>query len=615
MGGHRQGGGAEGRGWVNPGRVAQVVPDLASFAVDGGFAYAIGDLDSVDVGRIVRVPLSGRSRRGYVVAVTEADTGTLKAVRAVSGARAVFDRALLATVDEMAAHYVAPRSVLLAKTAPPNLPKNIKTPELPSIPPAASPAPAASVAAVKRDGPGHVQILAPSDWAEIIRGLITEVLTAGRSAMVVLPTVSETQRLAAILRRDLGARVIGVADEDDAQITERWSVAAGTPGVVVVGTPRVAWWPVAELAMAVLVDEGRRGMKERQTPTVAVSRLVAARARNEQLQVAHLGRVPTSETLALSPPVVHEGGRLWPPVEVLDRREEPPGSGLFAARTKDAIRRTCSDGGRVFVFTHRHGYAPASRCVSCRELRLCAKCGARPDPGTSCARCGAALTPCQECGGDRFEPLGAGEGRVLEETGRVFGQISSALLSSGAQEQISIGTERDLVALAPVDLAVAMDVDGLIRGTNYRAREDALALLARVASRVRSGRSNRLIAQTLSPDHMVLAALRRADPVAFFEPELAERAAFGMPPSGDVVVLEITGAEGAGGVDELLRGAVVNDAAPGVAVFGPASNRGVDRWLIQGDDLSAAKASLRAVVAKVRDRGAKVRVDVDPRDL
>ena len=102
--------------------------------------------------------------------------------------------------------------------------------------------------------------------------------------------------------------------------------------------------------------------------------------------------------------------------------------------------------------------------------------------------------------------------------------------------------------------------------------------------------------------------MRRAEPMVFFGPELDERAAFGMPPSGDVIVLEISGSEDA---DEQIRKALVGAAT----VFGPAARRGVERWLNQGPDLAPAKRALREVVARQRDRGAKVRVDVDPRDL
>ena len=130
-------------------RVAQVVPDVPSFAVDGGFAYRVPPdlIDEVSVGSIVRVPLSGRRVRGYVVDVAEREDEGLKDVRSVSGVWSCFDRPILQTLRWAATHYVAPLSVVIAKTAPPNLPRRAAAHKLPSIPPAFSPIPDVSDAA------------------------------------------------------------------------------------------------------------------------------------------------------------------------------------------------------------------------------------------------------------------------------------------------------------------------------------------------------------------------------------------------------------------------------------------------------------------------------------
>ena len=604
MGEDRQGPRVARRGWVTDARVARVVPDLASFSVDAGFEYLVADHD-VRIGSLVRVPLSGRPRRGYVVGLRTGEGGRLKKIRSVSGDHPVFDERLLAAVDELVAHYVAPRSVLLAKTAPPNLPRNIAELVLPSVPSATSPVPDVSRGAARGEPGGHVQLLTGAGWAETIRASITSVVAAGRSAAVVVATASEAARLAALLRRDLGARVVEHGG-DDAAVTRAWVHAATMAGVVVVGTPKILWWPIYRLSAIVLVDEGRRGMKERQTPTVAASRVAATRARHQDLAVVHIGRVPTSETFSLEPKVVRLGGRLWPPVEIVDRYREPPGSGLFTSRVRDAVRQVLRDGGQVLLFTHRHGYAPAARCGTCRELRLCGQCGARPDPGEQCRRCGADLGPCTHCGAVRFEPLGAGVERVIEEARRVFPDGGPVRVGS-AGGQIHVGTERDLVVVEPVDVAAIVDADGLIRGTNYRAGEDALALFARVAARVRSGRTNRLLVQTAAPQHPVLEALRTADPVPFLERDLVDRRTMGMPPCADLIVVEVSGLEDA---DHEIR-----EVASQATVFGPASHDGTDRWLVQGADLSELKAALRPVVGRFRERGGKVRVDVDARDL
>jgi len=584
---------------------ARVVPDLASFAVDGGFEYTVPDhlAESVAVGSVVRVPLSGRKVRGFVVELGQSDREDLKAISLVSGTRPVFDPQMLSTIRWAANHYVAPVSVVAGKCAPPNLPRDVKPLLLPSIPTTSSLAPDVTKAAASGRKVPATQVLAGHGWTEVIRGLISDPLREGRSALVVAPTVREAEELAAELAGDLGRRVIVVGGGSDAVITTAWSRAASQAGLVIVGTPRGAWWPIVGLAMAVVVDGGRRGMKERQTPVVSTPAVLSARSRVERFNLVHLGRVPTAEVLAEGVSVIRQPGRLWPLTEVVDRTEEPPGGGVVTQRARHAIAGAVRAGQRVFVFTHRHGYAPASRCTTCRSLRRCAECGARPDPGTHCRRCGAQLGPCASCGGGRFEPLGAAVGRVLEELRRVVGRsVSDATVES----QVIVGTERDLAAAHRVGLAVAVDSDGLIHGTNYRAGEDALAVLARVAALVAPGTGHRLLVQTAQPDHPVFEALRRADPMPFMHHELEQRASLSLPPSGDVLVLEVTGEYDPDPVSEALRGQTV---------FGPAEQGEHTRWLVQGGDLANTKLRLRAVVGKIRDRGGRVRIDVDPRDL
>ncbi len=588
------------------GLVARVVPDLPSFSVDDGFGYWVPEslVDQVAVGSVVRVPLSGRRLRGYVVGLSPGSASGLKDVLAVSGSGPIFSPELLSTLRWAARHYVAPLSVLLAKPGPPNLPRRVAPLALPSIPRTTSPAPDVSAAAASGTKVPAAQILVGQQWGEAIRGLVTEALLAERSALVIAPTAHEVERLAEELSRDLGRRVIVAGGGSDATLTTAWSRLATHPGgLVLVGTPRCAWWPIASLGIAVVVDGGRRGMKDRQTPVVSAPRVLQARSRVERFNLAHVGRVPTTEVLAAGVTMLPASGRLWALVEVIDRTDEPPGAGVVTQRAKRAVAGAVRAGLAVFVFTHRHGYAPASRCVSCRKLRACAECGARPDPGTSCRRCGADLGPCPACGGRRFEPLGAAVGRVLEELRRVVGQAVGDA-QSGAQ--VLVGTERDLVGVEEVGLALAVDADGLTHGTNYRAGEDALALLARVAGLVVPGRGRRLIVQTAEPGHRVFEALRRGDPLEYLGEEIEVRRTLALPPIGDVMVLEVSG--------EVDHGLIAG-ALEGATVFGPAVVGDRARWLVQGEDLGNTKDKLRAVVGRIRDGGSRVRLDVDPRDL
>lgn len=562
----------------------------------------------------MRVPLGGRRVRGHVVELGERPPERLKPITGVSGDLPVFGPQLRDALVWAAHHYLAPVSVMLERAAPPNLPtqpteihhsrRDTPTGQNPS--PAKHPLDELTEAVLEGRRRPITALLSPWEDVSWLEAL-TPIVGTARSLLIVVATASEADMVARHARRLVGENVIEISgDVDDATTTERWSRAASQPGHIVIGTPRVATWPVAGLAVAVVVEESRRAMKDRQTPTLAVRRLMMTRGRLERFSQVYVGPTPSLELLAAGAEVVRPGPRAWPLVEVVDRNEEPPGSGLVSARARTAIARVLERDGTVFVFSHRRGYAPAYRCATCKELRRCANCGSRPEPGEACTRCGAPSRPCLNCGGATFEPLGAGVGRVLHELKGLFGDRAG---ETNSKAPVGVGSERDLASTTGVELAIAVDVDGLALGSHFRAGEEALRILARLAGRVRRGRGNRLILQTSLPDQPLVTALRRGDPMEFLTHEMAERRALGYPPASEIMVIEVRG--GSANVDGDLR-ATGDD---GMSIMGPAPTQGADRWLVQGAALGGYKLALRPLVQRWRDQGATVRVDVDPLDL
>lgn len=299
-------------------------------------------------------------------------------------------------------------------------------------------------------------------------------------------------------------------------------------------------------------------------------------------------------------------GRVWPLVEILDRREDPPGGRVISTRGIQAIAQTVKRSGQVFVFVSRRGYAPAFRCVRCRTLRKCPHCGAGPDRGDRCRRCGAQLGPCVACGGRRFEPLGAGLGRVLEQLQQRFGADATGQES---HRQIIVGTERDLPWVPEAALAMAVDADSLLLAPHYRAEEDAMRLLARVAATVARGRGHRCLIQTAQPEHRALVALRHGHPLDFLATLAAERERDHLPPATELLAVEVAG-DATARHDDL---AVLEDEQ--VHIHGPDIGGERTRWFVQGGDLHRTRVQLRTVVQRWCDAGLKVRIDADPIDL
>ena len=589
------------------------MPAIPSFLLDKGFWYSIPEaqLPLLGVGSIVRVPLGGRRVRGFVVEISERSAEGLKPLAAVSMAPPIFDQPLLAALQWAAHRYVAPQSVLLERAAPPNLVGSLldgPTPgdlgsELSTHPFSEL---ARKVQARKRQPPvALVERWTNLEWVEAVAG---PVCSSGQTLMIVVATADEAAAIHSAVSTAVGAErsLVVSPDRSDAENTSAWA-GSQLGGRVLVGTPRVAAWRVGEPGLAVVVEEGRRAMKDRQTPTIHVRDLLRTRAQLGRHTLAFVGPTPSLETLAAGATALRTTRRAWPAVEIVDRSSQPPLPGLVSHQALAAIRAVTAAGGSVFVFAHRRGYAPAVACERCRIIRRCPNCGSRPENAPRCPRCGYELGPCTNCGNDRFVPLGAGVGRVLEELMRAGGLSVDAAPTDAL---VKVGSEADLAGLDPVALAVAVDADGLILGSHFRAAEEALRVLARLAGRVASGGGHRSMVQTSLPTHPVIDALRRGDPIPFLELELEERRRMGFPPSGDLVVVEMRGATPAG-VDAALE-----QAADRAMVLGPAPRRdGGRRWLIQGHDLTSFRHNLRPLVQKWRDAGTTVRIDSDPLEL
>lgn len=540
-----------------------------------------------------------------MVAESDGDTSGLKAVAGRSGDLEVFDRRQLDVMRWAAVRYVAPLSALLGKATPPNVPRRPKAGTWGPVGRTDGASTFGSAIAGGKRPPSEVWVGSGS-WAERIAADLAPVADAGRSGLVVTPTAAEGELLATDLRALLGDRVMSVfPDRSAADQTKSWGLGATRPGTVVVGTRGIAFWTVAEPGAAWVVGEGRKGMKDKATPTTHARDVLVRRSQVERFGLVLAGTVPSAEALALAAVRHAPGGlRPWGLVEVVDRRREEEYGQLIGAVARSALRAAAAEGRSVLVFTHRR--TTAQRCARCRSLRTCSTCGSGAFDGGSCERCETPSTECADCGFGRFEMMGSGASRVAAEVGRIVGR--DAVGDPGSGRPIIIGTERDLPGLA-VDLTIIVDADGPLLAPTYRAVEDGLRLLARAVAAAGRGRGRRGLVQTANPGHPAIVALRKADPAQLVATDAADRVAAGFPPGGEVLVLEIEDAP-------RLASAELEEAIGSRAqVLGPAEHHGRQRWLLQGPDLTAGRIAVRGLVARWREGGARVRIDADPIDL
>jgi len=568
--------------------IARVLPDVG--AIDRVFDYLVPAemVRDVAVGTMVRVTLQGRRVGGWVVEVAE-EPATDRALQPIAKVRGMGPPPALVELSNWAAwRWAGPRATFLGTASPQTAVRGLP-PAPPSTPNAAAPV-ADELAVDAFSGGRKVLRLPPA------RDPFPVVFEAARRgpALVLAPSIAQAAHLAMRLRRS-GFAV--------AQHPRDWAMAA-TGMCTVVGARAAAWAPLAEPAAVVVLDEHDEAYQEERAPTWNARDVAVERARRTGVPCVLTSPCPSLDALATAPllaPSRSEERAGWPVLEILDRRKEPPGQGLFSERLVTFVREAAT----VVCVLNRKGRARLSACASCGELARCEVCEGAveglAEGGLRCRRCGTERpSVCLSCGATRFRVLRAGVSKARDDLERLAGrpvvEVSADASDPVDDAAVLVGTEAVLHRVTRADVVAFLDFDQELLAPRYRAGEEALALLAR-AARLVGGRRHggRLLAQTRMPTHEVLDAVVHADPGRFALIESARRAALRFPP--EAALAEISGEAATPFVGEL--------DGDGVDVLGPSST---GRWLARAAD----HRHLCDRLAAAPRPGGRLRVAVDP---
>lgn len=600
-------------------RVCRVRPDVP--ALDRAFDYAVPETmaAAVAVGTVVRVPLHGRRVRGWVIedAVAPAtEPARLRPLHAVVSAGPPPEVVELATWG--AWRFGGSVVPLLRAASPPNVvapgPVARVEPASPAPPEVPPPAPVREAVA------SPVGVVAWPPAADR-RALVAGLLADSGSTVVVVPDAARTAVLVRELERRGRRPVVLRADRSDSERTAAWQ-AARAGECVVVGGRLAVLAPVPDLAALVVLDEGDESLKEERAPTWHARELAVERARRAGARVTLVSPAPTLEARAaggepLRPPRALERDG-WPLLEVVDRREEPPGSGLLGARLATALHRAVDGEGRAVCVLNRRGRARLLVCAACGDPACCEACGGaveettgEPAAALACPRCGATRPRlCLGCGSGRLKALRPGVGRVRDDLAALLPRWTVAEVTGTSGDvppaDVLVGTEAVLHRVPrlpgrPVVLVAFLELDQELLAARYRAAEQALWLLVRAARLVGGRRGpGRVLVQTRMPGHEVLDAVAHADPGRCWPVEAERRKALGYPPFGAM-------AELAGDDDAVEAAAAALREATGVTVLGPSRGRALAR----AASVEVLCDALGERLAEARARG-RLRVDVDP---
>ncbi len=601
-------------------RVCRVVPDVP--AIDREFDYLVPDRHAtrVGVGTIVRVPLHGRNVRGWVVADgVEPSTGeTLLEIARVSGVGP--DESMIDLCRWAARRWLGPVVTFLRAATPPNAVTARATRRVaPARHTSAPPEPGTDAGAGRLAADVAPRGLTVVEWAPqrdrrpLVEALL---LTEGSTLMV----TADTARLAPLGQwlQSRGWRVLIDHSTLPASVrTKVWRDASGGACVILAG--RVgALAPVPDLGRVVIVDDGDEALAEERAPTWHARDLLVERARRDGIAAVVVATVPSLEslhiatkTLALSR-AARRGD--WPRIEIVDRRADPPGAGLFSDEITAALRREVDRDRLSLCVLNRRGRVRLLACGACDHLM---RWDAETSPAwTSPTEGGGRPRVCPRCAASNLRLVRAGISHLADDLRALLVGASVVEVDTDTEALrlpaggVAIGTEallhRREVRRADPATIVFLDFDQELLAPRIRASEQALRLVVR-AARVATGRG-RVLIQTRSPDHEVLRAAASASPGAFLAAELARRTEAHLPPA--VALAEVRGdleaAEAL--VTQLNR---LEHRTRGVTVLGPAARGEHASVLVSAPDHESLSGALAVEVVAARRVGA-LRGFVDP---
>lgn len=572
-------------------RVVRVLPDEP--AVDREFDYLLpdevleaSDCSEVRVGSVVRIDLRGRRVRGWVTGldVTPQEGLKLRPIKKISSYGPPASLVDLATWAS--GHWLGSRAHFLRTATHDRVVSFIDQ----ETPPKYTKFTTNSLAEEAFNRGGAV-VRTPPTSDDVA---IAIAATAQGRTLILVPTLSRSQRLAVALKR---------AGIDVALYPKDWQASAS--GSVTIGTRSAAWAPIDSLDAVLVIDEHNEAYQQESAPTWHARDVALERARRDGARWVITSPTPSLEALTCGAPLLTPDRKTeragWPIIELVDLRNEAPTAGSWCS---EHVSRLLRSSRRAVCVLNRKGRARFAYCDHCGELARSEETGkalgldgnrlVHPTDGDD------RPAVCSVCSSTKFRRVKLGVTGVSEELKHIARRpvvevdASTEVLPTGAD--LYVGTEAIFHRVDSTDLVAFLDFDQEILAPRYRAAEEAMSLIAQAARLVGPRESGgRILIQTRVPEHPVLQAAINADPGSVARIELEMRKQLRQPPEAHWAV--ISGSSAAEFVERLGN-------PDGLEVM----NSNNKRWRIRSDD----RQLMLELLSKVDRPTGRLRIEINP---
>lgn len=409
-----------------------------------------------------------------------------------------------------------------------------------------------------------------SGKTEVYLRIIEETLKIGKTALVLMPEISLTPRIAqefdARLKNQIAMLHSGLSTGE--RYDEWWRIKNGIAQVVI-GTRSAVFAPIPNLGLIVVDEEHDPSFKQQESPRyhgrdVALvlgkktEALVILGSATPSIESFHNANVGKYGYLRLSSRIDY---RPLPKVELIDMRKEfslTNNKSPISIQLNSALEKRLTKKEQSMILINRRGYSIFLLCRSCGQNIQCHQCSIaltfhKIRNALVCHYCDffqAIPKRCPKCSSEHLYFMGEGSEKIENLLKEKFSQAHLArldrdilqkknahyyVLNQFRQGKIDILTGTQMIAkghdFPNVTLVGVISSDHSLSFPDFRASERTFQLLTQVSGRAGRGEiPGEVLIQSHYPEHYCFEFITSHNYHGFFEKEIRFRRFMHYPP-------------------------------------------------------------------------------------
>jgi primosomal protein N' (replication factor Y) len=425
-----------------------------------------------------------------------------------------------------------------------------------------------------------------SGKTEVYLRLAAEIVKRGKQVLFLVPEINLTPQFEQrVIQRFGSDHVVSLhSGLTPVQRAKNWIQAHTGQADLIIGTRLAILASIPRLGLIVVDEEHDHSYKQQEGARYSARDVAVWRAHSEKIPVILGSATPSLESYRHAQDGrygwIHMPSRIGngalPKVRLVDMHLQPQrgkATSILSPPLLAAIHERMNRQEQCLLLLNQRGYAPVLHCHACGWKSACPHCSAwrvfhKSDRTLRCHHCGVTdrvPTACPDCGNLDIGAIGRGTEQLEEQLAtllatphqpqpRVLRIDADSTRQKGALEahlnQVHSGEVDVLVGtqmitkghdFRRVTLVAAINPDGALFSSDFRAAERLFALLMQAAGR--AGRDaaqasqSEMLVQTWHPNHPLYASLREYNYTAFAQSQLNDRAMAGLPPFSFLALL------------------------------------------------------------------------------